>query len=52
MSVNQDYFIVDGKKYHTGTVLKVKYMGEVVDAVFVCTNLANYTNIVYKINIS
>ena len=45
-----NYFIVSGKKYYTGTMFKVKNMGDVVDAVFVCTYFASHVNIVYKIN--
>lgn len=44
-----NYFIVDGNKYYTGTVFKVKYMGKIVDAVFVCTYFASHVYIVYKI---
>lgn len=44
-----NYFIVNGKKYYTGTVLAVKELGEIVEAVFVCTYLTKYTQIVYKI---
>ena len=45
-----DYFIINGKRYYTGTEFKIKYMGEVVDAVFVCTQFAKRTEIVYRIN--
>ena len=42
-------FVVDGKKYYTGTCFKVKELGGVVDAVFVCTYYASRTYIVYKV---
>ena len=45
-----NYFIVNGIKYYTGTVFKVKEMGEAVDAVFACSYFANNVYIVYKIN--
>ena len=44
-----NYFIVNDKKCYTGTCFKVKEMGQVVDAVFVCTYFASHTYIVYKI---
>lgn len=44
-----NYFIVNGTKYYTGTAFKIKYMGEIVEAVFVCTYLTKYTEVVYKI---
>lgn len=44
-----NYFVMDGKKYYTGTGFKVKEYGNIVDAVFVCTYYASHTYIVYKI---
>lgn len=44
-----NYFVVDGKKYYAGTVFKVKEMGEIVDATFVCTYFVSHVNIVYTI---
>lgn len=32
-----NYFMCNGKKYYTGTIIKVRDYGEVVDAVFICS---------------
>lgn len=47
----QNYFIVNEKKYYTGTEFKIKYMGDVVDAVFVCVHFSDTfgINIVYRL---
>ena len=44
-----DYFMIDEKKYYTGTVFKTKHYG---DAVFVCTYYPEHmkgAHIVYKV---
>lgn len=47
-----NYFIVDGKKYYTGTVFKTKHYG---DAAFVCaydlrgTQYMNHVYVIYKL---
>lgn len=45
-----NFFVIDGKRYYTGTVFIAREMGKEVEAVFVCTYFASHTYIVYKIN--
>ena len=47
--MKQNYFIVNGKKYYTGTVFIAKHMGEEVKALFLChdTEKGRYY---YKVN--
>jgi hypothetical protein len=46
--MRQNYFIVNGKKYYTGTVFIVKnYTGKQVEATFVCYD-TDYSRYVYR----
>ena len=44
----QDYFIVNGKRYPTGTVFLLEHMGNKVEATFICYDL-KCSLYVYKI---
>ena len=44
----QDYFIVNGEKYYTGTVFLVKDLGNQVEATFICYDTERH-HYVYKI---
>ena len=47
--MRQNYFVVDGKKYYTGSIFIVNNVGQQVEATFVCYE-EERNRYVYKIN--
>lgn len=46
--MKENYFVVNGKKYYTGTVFIVENMGKQVEASFICNDV-EHSRYVYKI---
>ena len=46
--MKQNYFVINGKKYYTGTVFIVNYMGRPTEASFICHDI-EHSRYVYKI---
>ena len=47
--MHQNYFVVNGERYCTGTVFIIKYMGKPTEATFICY-IPEYNDYVYQIN--